>query len=331
MTSSTKTLATSRVGVNDMDLILNELSIHGQFHDLTTLRQAIGRIMTMRSIARRFGREIYCHTNASNATFSPGVPLVQLLSHVERGPVLSWLGKQGPFWDDAPQHDPSEWFECDGEVVTDTGLAEAAYCSLTGIDRRTVSLSPSDWEYSPLTVVWRRDSKPADYVSIGNYWDPPALEADLRQADPALESWRQLESLSLQRFQRLTFAADSFSYLQGQPFAPGAASRIISRLDVLDRLCASVDPDGRRSPQGQRLYEDHFIGDRAWFSDSSDSEKREFRRRLTFRHPDDEGQYLFCTWHGKVNHPPFRIHFSWPVTPGGKLYVVYVGLKITRR
>ena len=314
-----------------VDLILNELSIHEQFRDPATLRQAIGRIMTMRSIARRFGREIYCHTNTSNARFSPQVPLVQLLSHSERGPVLSWLGKRGPFWDDVRQHDPDEWLECDGEVVTDTGLAEAAYCSLTGIDGRTVSLSPSDWEYSPLTVIWRRDSKPPGHISLSNYWDPPALEADLRQADPILESWPQLEAISRQRFLHLTFTSESFSYLQGQPFAPGAASRIISRLEVLDRLCASIDSDGRRSPEGQRLYENHFMGDRAWFSDSSDTEKREFRQGLTFGHPEAEGQFLFCTWHGKINHPPFRIHFSWPVTPNGKLYVAYVGLKITRR
>ena len=287
--------------------------------------------MNMRSIARRYGREIYCHTNVSNARFSAEMPLVQLLSHNERGSVLSWLGKQGPFWDDARQHGPDEWFECDGEVITDTGLAEAAYCSLTGVDRRTVSLSPSTWEHSPLTVFWRRGSKPAANIALSNYSHPPSLEADLRQAAPALASWGQLEAVSRQRFQSLMFTSDSFSYLQGQPFAPGAASRIISRLDVLDRLSASIASDGRLSPEGRRLYEDHFVGDRAWFSDSSDTEKREFRRKLTFKSPEPDGEPMFCTWHGKVNHPPYRIHFTWPILPSGRLYVAYVGLKITRR
>ena len=308
-------------------MMLNELSIQGQFCDSTTLRQAIGRVMAMRSVARRFRREVYCHRNVQFSTFNPNLPLVRLLSHAERRSVLTWLSKRGPFWEDARQHDPGEWFECDSEVVTDTGLAEAAYCSYTGIDRRMISLTPSTWERTPIIVTWRRDPTPPMDIRIGNYWDPTRLEADLRTAEPPTESWQQLEETSHRRFRHLSFTTDTFRYLEGQPFSPGVATRVLSRLDVLDRLRAA----GLDSAEGRRLYDDHFIGDRAWFSDSSDSEKRRFRRGLTFQSPEPGEEPLFCTWHGKVNNPPYRIHFNWPVPPGRRLHVVYVGLKITRR
>ena len=307
-----------------MELMLNELSIEGQFYNPSMMLEAIGRIRTMRNIARRFGREVYCHRSALGRSAKPGTPLVQMLSREQQSATILWLTRQGPFWEDAPRHDPNEWFECNGDVVTEAGLAEAAYCSTIGMDRRMVSLIPSTWEYSPITVTWWRDGTTSTDIDLGNYWDPPALEADLRQADPPIESWSQLETVSRQRFQQLNFTANSFRYLDGQPFAPGAAARILSRLDVLDRLWAV----GLGSSEGQRLYENHFTGDRAWFSDSSDTEKSKFRREFTFPSPNPNESPMFCTWHGKVNTPPYRIHFSWPVPPGGQLHVVYVGWKI---
>ena len=306
--------------------MLNELSIHEQFYSPPKLREAIGRIMTMRNIARRFGREVYCHRSALYRAVRPGTPLVQMLSREQLTATVQWLTRQGPFWEDAPRHDPNEWFECNGEPVTEAGLAEAAYCSTIGMDRRMISLTPSNWEYSPITVTWWRDDTTSTDFELGNYRNPHVLEADLRQADPTIDSWSQLETVSRQRFQQLSFTANSFRYLDGQPFAPGAAARILSRLDILDRLWDR----GLESPEGRRLYEDHFTGDRAWFSDSSQREKRKFKQELSFPSPVAGGETLFCTWHGKVNHPPYRIHFSWPVPPGDKLHVVYVGLKITR-
>ena len=285
--------------------------------------------MQMRNIARRFGREVYCHRNMLHKCAMPGTPLLTilpLLTREQRSALARWLTVHGPFWQDAIRHDPAEWFECNGQLVTEDGLAEAAYCSSIGLDRRMVSLSPSIWEFSPLTVTRCREKTSPTDIELYNYWQPSALEADLRQVDPAIESWHHLQAVSKERFRYLNFTENSFCYLDGQPFSPGAAVRILSLLDVLDRLWGS----GRDSLEGRRLYQDHFTGDRAWFSDSSDREKSRFRQELTFPSPDTSGRTLFCTWHGKVNNPPYRIHFSWPVPPGGQLHVVYVGLKITR-
>jgi hypothetical protein len=73
------------------------------------------------------------------------------------------------------------------------------------------------------------------------------------------------------------------------------------------------------------------MGGNPLFSDSSDTEKLDFRNELTFRHPDQPGRSLFCPWHGKVRHLELRVHYTWSGRAGEPLYVVYVGPKITKR
>ena len=311
-----------------MDLILNDLSIHQQFHDLTLFRQAIHRLMGLRQIALGFRRDLYCHRGTVNRLINPTTSVFQGLqsfSREQKLALLVWLGRQGPFWEDALEHDPNEVFECQDDIVTDTGVGEAAYRNTIGMDCRMVSLVPSVWDYAPIVVKWLADS--TTEIQVHNYWDSPELEAALKLAESPIETWEQLETASRLRFDRLVFVSDSFHDLYGRPFAPGAAQRILTRLETLNRLMCEVDESGHWTPEGQRLYENHFTGERARFSDSSETEKHTFRQKLTFRDPD--GNPLFCPWHGKVNHPPFRIHFSWPILPGGRLYIVYLGWKIT--
>ena len=285
----------------------------------------------MRRIAREHGRELHCNRNTLNRRINPSTSVfeaLQIFTLDQKRNLLQWLTRQGPFWEDMPVHDPSQWLECSGEIVTETAAGEAAYCSTIGIDRRLVSLTPSAWDYSPIVVTMLSDA--ATVISVHNYWTPPELETALRGLERPVVSWDQLEAAARMRFRRLSFSANSFLPLKGQPFVPGAASRILSRMAVLDSLMGAVDDSGNRTPEGHRLYQDHCTGDKAGFSGSSATEKREFEKELTFPHPDGSGHFLFCTWHAKINHPPFRIHFAWPERTRAPLYVVYIGLKITR-
>ena len=292
--------------------------------------------MTMRNIARRFGREVYCRRSTLHRTAMPETPLVQALSRIlsrdQQMATMQWLQKQGPFWEDSSKHDPNEWFECDGEIVTETGLAEAAYCSTIGVSHSMVSFTPSDWEYSPISVIWRRNETDSTAIQLGNYWDSITLENVLQQAPDIIESWLQLEEVCRQRFQNLTFLNDSFHPIRTLPFAAGQKNRILKLLRDLDTLRGSMDAKGNLSAEGDRLYRDHFSGGGGdVFSDSTVREKTAFRQELTFTSPEPGGKPLFCTWHGKIGcRTPIRIHFSWPIPPGGKLYIAYIGLKITR-
>jgi hypothetical protein len=124
----------------------------------------------------------------------------------------------------------------------------------------------------------------------------------------------------------------AFAELRGYPFSSAVAERIRVLLDVLNRLKTGFDDDGTRTAEAKALYSNYFARQEAIFTDSSEREKNDYRAELTFPHPGRPGEYLFCTWHGKIRWtPPIRIHFSWPIAHDTPLYVVHVGPKITMR
>jgi hypothetical protein len=77
-----------------------------------------------------------------------------------------------------------------------------------------------------------------------------------------------------------------------------------------------------------------MVGDRARFTDSSDTEKkdRQFAQAMTFTHPETRGR-VFCSWHGKIQTPLYRIHFEWPIPDNQdrKILVAYIGPKLTKK
>ena len=318
-----------------MELIFNDLSIHGQFHDMVTFRAAIKRVMNLRQIAHQFGRELYCHRNVANAQVTPTSTMQQVvqrtLNRDQTRSLMQWLNHHGPFWEDVQQHGVDDWLEYNGTIVTDTAVGEAAYCLFYGIPRGLVSTDPSCWLTSPVSVDWCENGN-VKSVDVCNYWNANELKAALAVASVTLKSWKDLEAVAQKRYPDLTFSSDSFEPLDGHPFGKSAAEHLLSRLDVLHTLKNCFDQHGKRTPEGHKIYTNYFMGDTAWFSDSSDTEKEEFKKALTFPNPEAPREILFCTWHGKVNYrPPLRIHFSWPIQAYTPLYVVYVGPKITRR
>lgn len=208
---------------------------------------------------------------------------------------------------------------------------------MNGIERALVSLIPSDWEFSPVSVDWISETGSRRTVDIGNYWTPESVEAALEARPAPLDSWRQLEERARTRCTELRFAADAFAYLEGCPFASGAAHRLLVILDTLHRFKSCHGADGRRTAEGHELYRDFFAGKKekggrgVLFSDASDAEKRRFEQEMTFGHPEKADETIFCPWHGKVQTPQLRVHFSWLVRADEALYVVYVGPKITKR
>lgn len=321
-----------------MELLTNGLSIHEQFHEMASFREALGRLMAMRRAGRRFGRELLCHRGLLTANPMPGVSMQRAIGRLsvesERRAAMGWLTRSGPFWEDLRRHGPEDWLECGGEIVTDTAVGEAAFRTLHCADCGLVSVTPSDWDYSPVDVIWRREAEGLDdrNAAIPNWRSVVALEDGLRDMAAPIQTWDALRHASANRFESLTFSEDCFEPLSGVPFAKSAAERFLVLLGILDRLVRSFDAGGARTSEGQQIYQDHFTGgDNALFSDSSDDEKRAFREALTFPHPNDPGSHLLCSWHGKVRHMTLRFHFSWPIEPGKPVYVVYAGPKLTKR
>ena len=315
-----------------MDILANDLSIHGQFHDVRSFRDAFGRLMKMRGAARRAGHEIHCHRALLAVEVMPGVPLQQALQRLtmnECSAAMSWLTKSGPFWDDLRRHDGDDYLECRDEVVTESAVGEAAFRVLHDVECGLASVTPSEWDFSPVEVTWKREEGIDDRcVDLMNWRNPATMADELPPA--AVASWRDLARGAADRFERLTFSDDCFRPLDGIPFVRSSADRVIVLLGALNRLALSYDPDGDRTAEGHRLYQNFFTGKNALFSDSSDSEKRRFRNELSFPHPDGDDK-IFCPWHGKEYRSILRLHFSWPIRYREPVYVAYLGPKLTKK
>ena len=316
-----------------MDILANDLSIHGQFHDIRSFRDAFGRLMKMRGAARRAGHQIHCHRALLTVEAMPGISLQQALQRLtinERRSAMSWLASAGPFWDDLRRHGGDDYLECRGEVVTDSAVGEAAFRVMHDVECGLASVTPSEWDFSPVKVAWKRGEGVEERCAhLKNWCDAATMAKQLRPA--AVGSWRDLARAVADRFERLTFSDDCFRPLDGIPFARSSADRVVVLLGTLNRLALSYDKDGNRTAEGHRLYQDHFTGQNAWFSDSSATEKRRFRNELTFSHPDRDGNKLFCPMHGKEYGSMLRLHFSWPIRYREPVYVAYVGPKLTKR
>lgn len=316
-----------------MQLLVNDLSVRGQFLTIDSFCEAIERVMTMRRTAQKYEHDVYCHKNLCRAQITTTHSMQQAVNHLQKDKqraVMQWLTRHGPYWEDKRGHGVNDYFTCNDEVVTESAIGEVAYHCFNERNHRLISFTPSDWETSPLSVVWHHNDDESQTVTCINYTAPNVLEEDLRTMPVPIKTWDELAHISEKRFSSLTFAKDAFLALQGHPFVPGAAQQIMGRLEILQKMTTCFDATGVRSAEGQRLYQEHFTGDKAWFSDSSDSEKSHFRSELSFRHPTKQGETLDCPWHGKIKTPQLRIHFSWPVQHNSPLFIVYVGPKITK-
>lgn len=317
-----------------MDVLFNDLSIHGQFPDVAAFQTAIERVMTMRELVRQqYGRELQCHPKVAHAPVTDRSSVQQAVGDFSRemqSALMQWLARSGADWKDHRRHGEDDWLECNGEIVTDTAAGEAAYRRFHGTECGLVSMDPSSWLFSPLSVEWH-ESEQARSVDVPNYWNVESLKVVLDAEPVSLGSWVDLETAARMRCRALTFSPSCFEPLSGHPFGTTAAQALLWRLVILNDLKIAFDEQGQRTPEGEEILRKHFSGSEAWFSDSSPTEKASFQRELTFPHPAKAGETLFCTWHGKVNTPKLRIHFSWPVGASEALYVVYVGPKITKR
>ena len=293
--------------------------------------------MEIRKVAEQFDHKFYFNRLIVTTEPIPNLTMQQAISRFnknEQRAAMGQLTRSGPFWDDLRRHREDDWMECEnGEIVTDFAVGEAAFRTLHGVCTNLVSLKPSNWDYSPIRVIWKYDLDGVQdqNINVENWRDAIDLENSLRSAPSSVLSWFDLQNVSKNRYERLVLADNCFEFLEGVPFSKSSADRIIFLLGILNCLVGTFDDAGIRTSEGNQIYQDYFTGDNALFSDSSDTEKHNFKERLTFPHPDNPKDPLFCPWHGKERQNMLRLHFSWPIRADKPVYVVYVGPKITKK
>jgi hypothetical protein len=321
-----------------VDFLINDLSLHGQFSAAADFLAAVEVLMDIRQAIRRAGRELLCHRGLWNARVTPEVTTpeaVQSMPSDKRRAWTQWLTREGPHWEDSRRHSGDDWLEKGGEpIFTDHAVGEAAFCKAHGFYRETVSLSPSNWLESPIIVIWRREREGIAEIHVVNRWQLATVARALEGLPKPYNSWDSLEEHGRRICDRAVITNDAFQRLRRFPYVQSIATGTALLLDVLNKMSKAFDKEGKPTEEFRQLYDTYFKGKDPYFSDESDTNKREFQSQLTFPNPSNAQQTLFCSWHGKVNSPknfpPVRIHFTWPIIAKSPPLIVFVGPKITR-
>jgi hypothetical protein len=317
---------------------INDLSVQGQFAQPANFITSLTDLVKIRIKSPYIRERLFCSRSFSQrfatAEKSCAAIIATFASREQKQLLLSWLTSHGPFLDDDRLVDPDDYFEFEGQEVTEQGLGEAARRIRAEFAAGVFSFrdGPINFERDPLHVQHGLSESPLGYIDVPNVWDIATLHSRTVDALTPVNSWGELINVCRMKYERLTIADTVMQSLASNTFYPYVAERTIELLRVLHEYMADRRPDGAEGPKAQELRERHFVGDKAWFTDESNRNKQDFLTEMSFADPDNPTRKIFCTWHGKIKSPQFRIHFEWPVPKGQKiLKVLYIGPKITKR
>ncbi len=314
--------------------VLNELSLHEQFptpqkfvDTLRALLKARSSNDTLRA-SLRITPEIAQRRVCVDHTFRDAVERVA--NRVEKQQVIAWIANQGPFWTTDRPKIEDDLFYCGQDDVTDAGLGEAARRRLTLERTEVMSFLGANAAFDADSILLTHGllENPIGQIELPNVTNLAVLEAACTAAPKAPSSWSgSLDALKAQ-YPDVWFASNLADYLDGLPFIPYVHDRAAELIGVLSKIAASRDEQGAWSDTGKYLHAIHFVGEKAWFTDESDTNKVNFNEKMSFVRAC--GTKEMCSFHGKIKTPQYRIHFPWPPAAGGPVEIVYFGPKLTK-
>ncbi|MBF0612258.1 MAG: hypothetical protein G8345_07555 [Magnetococcales bacterium] len=317
---------------------MNEISLQGQFNNENDLKKVIIPLLHLRKSGALSNVRLFVSHSIKDRPVTPEYSFAQLVrvsgDRDFRNALLNWLGKDGPFWEEHRQANADDYFEHDGVDVTDSGLAEAARRQLGGLDSHTFSFSGGNhsFAFSPLVVTQGLSEEILNRCEIINYWRVEDLKDSMQQAIP-FANWKNMLDKARTTLPNLIFSPNILDILAPHPWNLRVGQRVLELLIILNNIVNERKQDDSLTQNGLELRRNYFEGERAPFTDESDSNKRDFEKELTFSDPEAPGRPdLFCPWHGKIHTAHYRIHFQWPLPAGQRVMkIVYIGPKITKK
>ncbi len=319
-----------------MDFFVNDVSLHGQFANPQAFRQSLDLVLLCQRIILRYKCRLLISRTIKNCKVCGNQTLPEAVRATRDRDfirvVMLWIDRNGPFFQDEQIGSPGEYLALpDGEVVTDIGPGAAAFQQFQGHDTSLISFAPSNFTYTPVEIRWHRNDDDVVSCELLNFWTAQGLDDYLQRKIDLPKTWNEMIDQLPSRFPNLDFLPDLEQYLRSEPFSPYIVERVFVLLGVLNRLKECFDERGQRTQEGEALLDNYFRRANARFSDASESEKNDphLRKMMIFRAPD--GRDIECFWHGKINSPQYRIHFTYPITADQPLYIAYIGPKLTKR
>jgi hypothetical protein len=319
--------------------IVNELSLEGQFSTASAFLAVIEPLARLQAQSAAIRESLYCTRNLSQRPVCGGDSLASVVgsstTREKKQLILSWVTRSALFVEEDRQSERDDLFYFANTDITESGLGEAARRVKDGQSAGVFSFlggSSLDFSPDPLVVTHGLLEEPLGQLGVPNETEVSLIELRSLSAMPTPRTWRDLLSDCQLRFPKLIIPDTILYKLEHEAFQPNVCKRVIELLKVLNEYISERLPTGEESERAKEIRAQHFIGEKALFTDESDRNKSDFRIDMTFADPDNRDKRIFCPWHGKIKTPQYRIHFEWPVPSGQKkLKVLYIGPKITKR
>lgn len=317
-----------------MRIFVNDLSINNQYNSATEFIRHLTYLMSLRMKNSNFSDHFICPRGISEKTICNGKTLRQIVQQYRNKDltvaVLTWLDRSGPFLESDDDDFGKLICEINGSILEDCVLENVATKIYRKEYVKTYSFDncqPS-YSYTPLRVDYTGDSE-SGYVNIENLWSEAQLSTLVTDWKSRPENWEQLIQYLNENFSKLTFSDNILEYLSPHPFSNIISERAIILMDILDSYVRSHDDNKLRTSETNELIRNFFSGEKAPFTDESVTNIRDFSKEMTF---DINGVSTLCSWHGKIKHQEFRIHFQYPFdSKMESIFVAYIGPKITKK
>lgn len=319
----------------NMNWFINDLSFSGQYSTNDEFIDFLQKLLKLRNDNAVIKSNLYCSRILPQLKVVRNNTLRDVVNASKnkliKGQLLEWLNKKGPFWDDDRQTISDDDFELFDTVITDQGAAEAARQTILGKNASLFSLENASpcCSHTPLKIMQILDDLSQVPHDITNHWKLSQLIEHSDTLNIEAVNWPQLIEQVAEQYSHLIISDTILKSLLSQPFSPIISRRVSVLLSILNQLIGSRNENGEYTPATHAIFEKHFAGDRPLFTDESVSNKRTFKKQLTFS--DSHNQNIFCSWHGKISHRSFRLHFEFPLPATKKrMEISYIGCKLTK-
>ncbi|MDR1149772.1 MAG: hypothetical protein LBK66_14195 [Spirochaetaceae bacterium] len=307
--------------------MFNDLSLDPFYNDFSTFKKVLGEIVHFYNIGTKNGHIIYLHRDSffnirvSDVMFRQAMNDSKNIDRQQKMQMLGILDKSKHILPDDSAI-PCDFVFFHGEnKLPNTGLSECAFRKFMGEDASLYSLSISlNFHHAVIPINIQQNDIFISNEFIKNYF---SLETYLQKVQSLLKppgTWDDFFNFITDNFIWLEITDDAKKTLRRVSFKKNLIESIIQRFDVLNKMAGSES-----EAAFLEVYEKYCQGDRAWFSDESETRKNKLKEKLTFL---INGKNILCSYHGKISHDNFRIHISSTPKRHEKIYVAYIGSKI---
>lgn len=317
-----------------MRLYLNDLSLAKQFDTTAAFVIELNTLLNLRERSQFIAdilvcsRDIHLRHVTGLHTFQDAVIRSGDKGLLRR--VLSWVTKSGPFLDNERHIILDDYFEHQNSDVTDTALGEAARATLLGTANNLISFKGGGFDYRPIPVQHGIPEDVLGNLNLNNEWNFSLIRNIVFTAIPPPINWHQMLDQSINKFEHLRFSPECIEHLLSEPFSSYVVERFFELCKTLDEYAGILSEFGKPTTRSNEIIAQHFSGEKAWFTDESDTNKKNFADKLLFNNLNGIGK-TSCPWHGKIKTPQYRLHFKWPINPGDCIEIFYIGPKLTKK